>query len=310
MTKTLALGLGIIGIAMIVSCQNNEPVLHEVSTTPTGYQYIIERDVPGTPCQVGQYALVHVVLSHGDSILTDTRVNPGRPNAVQITADNKGLVGLTKPIQDILKLMSVGDSARLFFPVDSFPTMTPALKDFDEITYALSVVDVLKDDDAYTEYATPEEKGKRARREATAEPEAQAAQKMKAFYEAYARGQKDSEWTTTDSGLKYVILEKGGTGKKAAKGDFVSSNYYGVFADSGKMFDNSYRHGRIINFAVGKGGVIKGWDEGLQLMEKGDKAVFLIPSALAYGSEGYPNLVPPNKDLLFYIELIDIGVME
>jgi peptidylprolyl isomerase len=109
---------------------------------------------------------------------------------------------------------------------------------------------------------------------------------------------------TTQSGLGYVMFAKGKNGKKPVKGDKVKVHYSGFFTD-GKKFDSSVERGEPIEFQVGKGQVIKGWDEGLMLLGVGDKAKFIIPYSLAYGEQGR-GPIPPKSDLIFDVELIDV----
>ena len=108
----------------------------------------------------------------------------------------------------------------------------------------------------------------------------------------------------TDSGLRYQILQNG-SGKKAEKGNNISVHYKGQLID-GTVFDSSYQRKQPIDFQVGIGQVIKGWDEGLQLLKVGDKARLVIPSDLAYGSQGAGGVIPPNATLIFDVELMDI----
>ncbi len=108
---------------------------------------------------------------------------------------------------------------------------------------------------------------------------------------------------TTESGLMYV-LKKDGTGENPAKGASVKVHYTGKFLD-GKVFDSSVERGNPIEFSVGAGQVIKGWDEAIITMKKGEKRVLLIPYWLAYGEQGYPGAIPPKSDLIFDVELID-----
>ncbi|MCS6904158.1 MAG: FKBP-type peptidyl-prolyl cis-trans isomerase [Bacteroidia bacterium] len=108
---------------------------------------------------------------------------------------------------------------------------------------------------------------------------------------------------TTASGLKYIIIEQG-KGKKPKPGDKVSVHYHGVLTD-GKKFDSSFDRGTPIEFPLGKGYVIKGWDEGLQLLNEGSKAVFIIPPQLAYGSNERPN-IPANSTLIFHVHLVQV----
>ena len=111
---------------------------------------------------------------------------------------------------------------------------------------------------------------------------------------------------TTESGLKITITEPG-KGEKPKKGDKVYVNYVGTLAANGKEFDNS--DGYPIDFILGKGEVIKGWDEGIALLAKGGKAKLYVPANLGYGAKGYPMpegegvSIPSNADLIFEVEL-------
>ena len=113
-----------------------------------------------------------------------------------------------------------------------------------------------------------------------------------------------SGFDKTDSGLRYQILQKG-TGAKAAKGKNVSVHYKGQLSD-GTVFDSSYKRKEPIDFQLGVGQVISGWDEGITLLNVGDKARFVIPSNLAYGERGAGGVIPPGATLIFDVELMAI----
>ena len=108
----------------------------------------------------------------------------------------------------------------------------------------------------------------------------------------------------TDSGLYHKIIQKG-DGPKPESGNTVSVHYKGMLAD-GTTFDSSYKRGNPIDFPVGMGHVIAGWDEGILMLNKGDKARFVIPSDLGYGAQGAGGVIPPNATLVFDVELMDI----
>ena len=118
------------------------------------------------------------------------------------------------------------------------------------------------------------------------------------------RSVKLNKTYTTDSGLQYILTEIG-DGARAKTGDKVSVHYIGKLAD-GKEFDNSYKRGTPFSFTIGEGKVIKGWDEGITLLNAGDKAVFTIPSQLGYGPMEIPGLIPANSILVFEIEVLSI----
>jgi peptidyl-prolyl cis-trans isomerase A (cyclophilin A) len=108
----------------------------------------------------------------------------------------------------------------------------------------------------------------------------------------------------TETGLRYQILQKG-DGKKAEKGNMVSVHYKGQLAD-GTVFDSSYKTNAPLDFQVGVGQVIPGWDEGICLLNVGDKARLVIPSDLGYGAAGAGGVIPPNATLVFDVELMGV----
>ena len=109
---------------------------------------------------------------------------------------------------------------------------------------------------------------------------------------------------TTESGLQYMFTEIG-EGAQVKSGDNVTVHYIGKLT-GGKEFDNSYKRGTPFTFTVGEGKVIKGWDEGLALLNIGDKAVLTIPSQLGYGPMEIPGVIPANSTLIFEVELLNI----
>lgn len=113
-----------------------------------------------------------------------------------------------------------------------------------------------------------------------------------------------AKMTKTDSGLYYTILEKG-SGEKAQDGKTVAVHYEGSLLN-GNVFDSSFARNQPIEFKLGEGMVIKGWDEGIALLNEGDKAMFLIPPELGYGAYGAGGVIPPNAWLIFKVELVKI----
>ena len=106
----------------------------------------------------------------------------------------------------------------------------------------------------------------------------------------------------TESGLQYVV-EKEGEGPQPAATDEVTVHYTGKLLD-GTVFDSSINRGEPATFPLNR--VIPGWTEGVQLMKEGAKYTFFIPSDLAYGPAGIPNVIPPHSTLIFDVELIKV----
>lgn len=115
---------------------------------------------------------------------------------------------------------------------------------------------------------------------------------------------KAQDTVTTSSGLKYIVVKEG-KGKKAEVGKAVEVHYTGTLVN-GKKFDSSRDRGVPIEFVLGEGMVIKGWDEGIALMRVGGKMKLIIPPELAYGSREIPDLIPANSTLIFDVELIAV----
>ncbi len=116
--------------------------------------------------------------------------------------------------------------------------------------------------------------------------------------------------TTTDktitapSGLQYIDIQEG-TGPSPVAGKIVVVHYTGTLED-GKKFDSSVDRGEPFQFPIGKGVVIKGWDEGVMSMKVGGKRKLIIPADLGYGSRAIPGVIPANSTLHFDVELIAI----
>lgn len=109
---------------------------------------------------------------------------------------------------------------------------------------------------------------------------------------------------TTASGLKYEEIEEG-TGPVPQKGQSVQVHYTGWLTD-GTKFDSSHGRGQPLEFKLGVGQVIQGWDDGLSTMKVGGKRKLMIPPELGYGARGAGGVIPPNAELVFEVHLVGI----
>lgn len=157
-------------------------------------------------------------------------------------------------------------------------------------------VEIIRVGEKAENFNAPEEfkKFNAAKEERIKKAKAEAEAKMKKLTEGFEK---------TKSGLYYKITHKSGSGIKPVKGKNVAVHYIGKLED-GTVFDNSYGRGEPIEFPIGVGYVIPGWDEGIRLLEEGDKATLVIPSYLAYGESGAGGVIPPNANLIFDVELV------
>ena len=117
----------------------------------------------------------------------------------------------------------------------------------------------------------------------------------------------DVAFKPTRSGLE-IYVEKPGKGEKTKEGSHIKVHYEGWLAEDYAMFDSSRAKRRPFEFNLGKGEVIKGWDEAMVGVREGTKLQIKIPAKLAYGSQGVPSLgIPPNADLIFKVEVLKVA---
>ena len=279
---TLVLGV------FITSCQNDSKSLSDYDMTETGLYYRFYNCNEGITPQFME--LMDVQLS---CCVNDTSV---------ILPLNRTILQLTDPLfaGDIfegLGMMHKGDSASFIVRIDStyytlFRRQTmPAEFTVDDIMR----FDV-KMNDFYpeSEFAVKQiEFMKNTFIDETVKAESELNQYFK---------DNNINATSTPSGLYYVTTQSG-NGEKPQVGASIKVHYTGKLLD-GTVFDSSVSRNEPFQFDLGLGQVIPGWDEGFQLMSKGEKATLYIPYYLAYGSGGY-GVIPPFETLIFDVELID-----
>jgi FKBP-type peptidyl-prolyl cis-trans isomerase FkpA len=258
----------------------------------SGLEYKIPRHGTGTrKPEIGDHVEINIYIHDKDSVLFDSRkMNNNQPVPLPIAAAKfKG------DVMEGFTLMVVGDSAVFRLPVDSFKKtgaqLPPWAKDGDYIEYNVNLVSVRSEE---------EEKKYQAEK-----AEVQKGIDDKILQDYFTKN--NIKPMKTASGLYYTISAPG-TGETIKTGTTASVNYTGMFLDGRKFdsnTDSAFHHVQPFTLEVGKGRVIKGWDEGLQLLRKGAKATFYIPSPLAYGSMERPQ-IPANSILVFDVEITDV----
>ena len=272
------------------------------SVTPSGYEYSHAK-VGTVKTKPGDFvSFTFRVIGSDGSVLQEMGEGPNMP-IMQLPTEDKPLPK-ANPLVEVLALASIGDTITLRMPIDSMQgaSANPQFAGLEYIEY-LAVVKDSKDEAAQK----ADNEALRLEMEAKAEEsikrlpeiEAMVAQTLK----DYKKGKLETQ--SLENGLKYIIHEQG-DGIKAESGKRASVAYYGVNMD-GKMFDNSFKRGRPYPFTVGRGEVIKGWDEGIPLLNVGGKATLFIPYQMAYGEAGSPPNIGPKAELVFYVELAEVN---
>lgn len=273
-----------------VSAQTNKGGFEKL---PGGIDFKIAKHGTATAKpKVGDYMELNVHFHVGDSVLFDSRkMNKNEPVPLQVQEPRFH----GDPMEGFMK-MSVGDSAVMLVPVDSMKKaggrLAPWMKDGDVFEYDIVLVSL----------KTAEEK-KKETEEKAAKQVVIDEKLLKEYFE-----KNHIKATKTASGLYYKV-EKQGTGDVAKAGQKITMNYTGKTMD-GMTFDSNvdsnFHHVQPFDFTLGRGQVIKGWDEGVALMKKGEKAVLYIPSGLAYGERSPSPKIPENAILVFDVEVVDI----
>lgn len=240
----------------------------EIQKTASGLQYIIVSKGKGKKVSENPKVKVHYTGYFADGKIFDSSVKRGEPIALVV---GKGQV--IKGWEEGLALMSEGDKYRLIIPYTlayGEAGRQPVIPPKSDLTFDVEIIE--------------------AQETASAKP-----------YDV-----KGKDTLKTESGLKYIMVEEVKKNRvKPVNGQTVIVHYTGYFED-GKIFDSSVERGEPFSFQLGKGMVIKGWDEGIALMNIGEKARLLIPYQLAYGEQGYPGAIPPKSNLIFDVELINV----
>lgn len=264
----------------------------KIQLTDSGYKYVTCVDLEGNPGAPSDWIFIHAVTRAGDEILEDTRER-GDAVPIQLSPDPMQQAG--NPFQDVLAMMSIGDSIQLEYPLDSIQAPPPDVPEgVTALTYELKVVDIMGPQE-FQEWRSEQMSKNRAKVE---EVEALVA----GIYADYKAGNLDIQ--RTESGLGYVIHEEG-NGRTAELGQVVDAQYFGILDATGESFDNSYQRGQPFSFQIGMGMVIPGWDEGFAILSPGSKATLFVPSKLGYG-ERDSEAIPANSDLIFYVEMLGI----
>jgi FKBP-type peptidyl-prolyl cis-trans isomerase len=282
-------------LKIIIACllfasfaQAQKAVKYSKSKT-TGLSYVMHKSNKGPKLKLDDVVTLNLkYITSKDSIVFDSW-KMGKPIQLKIAKSSfKG------DLMDGLTLLAVGDSASFLINADSLFTKTfgaPRPAFIDSSSFLSFTVKVIS---TTTDAALKAEELKAEKENAMKENE------IIAKYIA----DKQITPSKSSSGLMYIISEPG-AGEQAQAGKTVKVHYTGRLLD-GTKFDSSLDRNEPIEFKLGQGMVIKGWDEGIALLKVGGKALLIIPSDLAYGSRGAGGVIPPFSPLTFEVELVSV----
>jgi len=294
--RSFSFALSALLFASLYGCKSGNSSFQKL---PSGLEYRIVDDKSGDKmAAVGTVVKMHIVTTIHDSVLFDSRKLNG----------NEPIETPVSPVQpknmDIMEgfpKLSEGDSVVFRAVVDSLAKgqqLPPFAKSGDLIEFRVRIVSVM----------TEAEAGK-AKEEAAKKQQEKDDKEIAAYLQSNGLNAQK-----TASGMYYVITRPG-SGANAANGQEVTMNYTGTLLN-GKKFDSNedpaFQHVEPFKFKLGQGQVIRGWDEGIALLNKGAKATLIIPSGMAYGAQAMPGSpanpdgIPANSSLIFNVEVKDI----
>lgn len=279
--------LSLVIIGCLVACNAGSKSDALTRKTEKGTEYIMLRDGKGAKSKIGDFVKINIdgYDMKGD-VKFSSQDNP-QPTIMNILADNPNAPA--NPIVDVVKALGMGDSVKII----ATPELMNNQNGADTIIYYIGLEKIYSE--AEFKQLQEEVKQKAMERYNSVDKKAQD------LYSKLSSQEMKSKTLTTDSGLKYIILEEG-KGRKTTVGQEVVVDYHGLLARSGQVFDSSFKRTLPFKFVLGIGQVIKGWDEGLALLNRGSKALLLVPSELAYGDRD-SGIIKKGDDLIFYVEV-------
>jgi FKBP-type peptidyl-prolyl cis-trans isomerase len=268
-----------------------------------GYKYTHHVKKGGKTPQIGEIAYFHVTIRAGEKVLNSSRAEMNGESAkFKIPEVNKDDKKPINPILSGLKLMSVGDSLTIFMPIDTIEQLKKQFPDVKELAYDIVLTNISTEEE-YNKTMEAERAAFKLKQEEGAKLSEGIGTATKAIIAQF----KAKKLAATDlgDGLKFFISEPG-TGPKVEAGSTAAVQYYGCLMN-GTRFDDSFSRGmQPLSLKVGEGQVITGWDKGLQAFNEGSKGYLFIPAALGYGKQGAGEQIPPNSDLVFYVEIVKV----
>lgn len=191
----------------------------------------------------------------------------------------------------------LNDKHTIFGKVIESQNIVDAIKQGDVI----STVEIIRQGEKAQQFQTDQAAFDKAKGEIEAKKQAGAAEGQKKTAQLIKKRWPNAQ--SNKEGLHWVV-DKAGQGATPAPGARISVHYTGRLLENDRKFDSSYDRGEPIQFEVGTGRVIPGWDIALSSMKQGEKRTLIIPPSLAYGAQGAGGVIPPNAWLVFDVELV------
>lgn len=269
--------------------------------TPDGYPVVFHVNKEGASPKNGEYIHFRMYLRSDDGVVFAS--NKGEIGEADYTTAPFLLTRKPSPQMDAFSIMSPGDSLTLYYQIDTLDRKPKGFEDSDMVYYDIVLLDVLNGSE-HSENVVKKERILAAEKQAIRDREPEIIELLSKNLDAYKKNELGMKLRKTNTGLEYMVLEKG-NGKSIETGNEVKHHFYCMTAD-GDLFGGSFMTGETYGVLVGTQEVINGWENGLRLFEEGSKGILFIPAAQAYGEKGLQGKVPPNTDLVFYLDIEEV----
>jgi FKBP-type peptidyl-prolyl cis-trans isomerase FkpA len=290
--KNLKLLTWVMIIGFISACNGGD---RGFSTADSGLKYKFHHKSGNEKAELDLILSMDMVYRLQDSIIFDSRES-GMPMYLELSAPQ-----YPGDIYEGLAMMAIGDSATFIIDAEAFffqtvgvPELPYFIKSGDKIYFDVKLNNVMDEEGFMLEQERLAEEQIRINEQRALDEDG--------ILDQYLLDENIT-MQPLPSGLYYIEKEKG-DGPKVQEGQTVSVHYEGKLID-GTVFDSSFERGTPLDFVVGSGQVIPGWDEGISMMNVGGKATLVIPSRLGYGERGAGQVIPPYSTLIFEVELVD-----
>ncbi|MBK7096539.1 MAG: FKBP-type peptidyl-prolyl cis-trans isomerase [Saprospiraceae bacterium] len=259
-------------------------------------EYILLKSGKGQKAKLGDFIQFSLLIKGNEgTILADKRDSASWAMEKVVEVDSN-----TIAVVEMLYTMKMGDSALYKLAIKP-EQKSPGMEKIDTIFYFVKLERIF--DEAAMKNEQEKKNAEALKKVEDAKPKAAEVEKLtSALLADFKAGKLKDKLQKTSGGVQYYVVEKG-TGPKVNKNDLVGVSYHGVLEKDGKEFDGSFKRGDDLKFNVGQGQMIPGWDETMQYLNVGDKAILFLPYSTAYGEEGRPPVIPAKSNLVFYIEV-------
>ncbi len=281
----------------------NKPEVRNLDekVTQNGFPYVHHIQNNGRKPVPGEYVYYFLeIYGVYDSLSAPSFLEGSQQQSRILKPDQKE--GFVNPVIDVLDLVSVGDSISIKVSPDYVKELQPGYVDFDHLNFCLKI-HAIKAGEEHSKLQIEKFNKRKEKLLAIQSDMKNFIAKHQKTITDFKAGKLGDNLKTTSTGLKYVIHEPG-TGPLLKPGNRINFFYCGLLMD-GKVFENTFETGTISSTQVSSGQTMLAFEEVVNYLRSGAKVSLFAPYKLAYGDDGFPPNVPPETDVMFYMEIFE-----